>query len=91
MFAQLPRPVLVDKVKKHPHIGRAESIGFGPWRDQAAKSVRDAAIVGHLTVRCAIVDESHDVDEGSVEIVPQKAVKLIIPVHSGLPDHAVHV
>ncbi len=91
MFAQLPRPVLVDEVKKHSDIGRDASIGFGPWRDQAAKSIRDAAIAGHLMVYCAIVDESHGVDEGSVEIVPQEAVKLIIPVHTGLPVHAVHV
>ena len=91
MFAQLPRPVLVDEVKKHPDIGRDASIGFGPWRDQAAKSIRDAAIAGHLMVYCAIVDESHGVDEGSIEIVPQAAVRLIIPIHSGLPDHAVLV
>jgi hypothetical protein len=51
MFAQLPRPVLVDEIKKHPDIGRDASIGFGPWRDQAAKSIRDAVIAGHLMLR----------------------------------------
>jgi hypothetical protein len=91
MFAQLPRPVLVHEVKKHPDIGRDASIGFGPWRDQAAKSIRDAAIAGHLMVCCAIVDESRAVDEGSIDSVPKEALKLVIPVHSGLPDYAVHV
>jgi hypothetical protein len=42
-------------------------------------------------VCCAIVDESRAVDEGSIENVPKEALKLVIPVHSGLPDHAVHV
>jgi hypothetical protein len=91
MFAQLPRPVLVHEVKRNPDIGRDASIGFGPWRDQAAKSIRDAAIAGHLMVCCAIVDESRAVDEGSIESVPKEALKLVIPVHSGLPDYAVHV
>jgi hypothetical protein len=91
MFAQLPRPLLVHEVKRNPDIGRDASIGFGPWRDQAAKSIRDAAIAGHLMVCCAIVDESRAIDEGSIESVPKEALKLVIPVHSGLPDYAVHV
>ena len=91
MFTGPPQPALLDQVKEHPEIGRDAAIGFGPWRDQAARSIHDAAIAGHLTVYCAIVDESHGVDKGSIEIVPQEAVKLIIPVHSGLPDRPVHL
>jgi hypothetical protein len=44
-----------------------------------------------VTVYCAIDDESYGVDKGGIEIVPQEAVKLIIPVHSGLPDRAVRL
>ena len=91
MFTRLPRPALLDQVKKHPEIGRDAAIGFGPWRDHAARSIRDAAIAGQLTVWCAVVDKSGDTDKGSIEIVPQEAVNLIIPVRSGLPDRAVHL
>src|SRR5262249_4184743 len=45
MFGGLRRPAAVTAVKR---LSAALSVGWGPWRKQAAKRLRDAALKGRL-------------------------------------------
>ena len=77
MFTDPPQPALLDKVKEHREIGRDAAMALALGEIKLPGAFADAEIAGHLTVYCAVVDEtSVAVDKGSIEMVPQEAVKL---------------
>jgi hypothetical protein len=81
MWGGLPRPVIVRPLKQDCPKG---SVGFGLWREQAGKRLRDAAVSGELVVY--VIAEHANIEPMAV---PAEVLKQLITTRGGLPDHPV--
>lgn len=90
MWGGLPRPTAlvntIEEIKKlRPRIGPTSSVGFGPWRAEAAERIRAAAIKGELSAYVV----------AGLKSVPKRVPKTIIPAlvtsRGGLLDRPVRV
>jgi hypothetical protein len=89
MWGGLRRPDPVRQLKRYKQY-RNESVGFGPWQEEAARRFRTAAIEGDVQV---YVFAKTDRSAGHVETVPVslsiEVLKRLIAPRGGFPDHAV--
>ncbi|MDI9849975.1 hypothetical protein QM467_18200 [Rhodoblastus sp. 17X3] len=91
MFAQSPRPLPLNEMKKHPSVGRDASIDWSLWKEKAAATIRQAALRGSLPIYFIPATMSEctmaaSVDGGPI-LLPAVALSLVIPSRQGLPDH----
>jgi hypothetical protein len=92
MWGGLRRP---DPLRSIKATFKKQSIGFGPWREEAGKRLTAAALNGELTVYCT--NSNGQIEDGKdfltrptvVEVVPVNVLKRLITVRSSLPDHAI--
>lgn len=89
MWGNVRRPQPIHKIKEHE---RDLSVGFGPQKEYSAALLRAAALAGKLRVyvrpRAGTADKEAN---GDPQLVPPEILRLIIPVHRGLPAHPTHV
>jgi hypothetical protein len=91
MWGGLPRPEPVVTLKQ----GQQKlSVGFGPWREQAAECLRTAAIEGELVVYVVatpqVLSENHiPTEQVEPVVVPVAVLKRLMIVRGGLPDHPI--
>jgi hypothetical protein len=87
MWGGLRRPDPVRQLKKQY---RKVSVGFGPWKEEAARRFRTAAIAGNVQV---YVFAKTSRSASHVETVPValsiKVLERLIAPRGGVPDHAV--
>jgi hypothetical protein len=83
------RPAPVRTLKKKPAYKRS-SLGFGPWREEAGKRVRKAAIDGKLTIYVFGGDEAAANNLPSNPVVLRSTlIRQLIPARKGLPDRTI--
>ncbi|HWX71795.1 MAG TPA: hypothetical protein VNY79_04800 [Xanthobacteraceae bacterium] len=87
MWGGLQRPDPVGQFKKQ--FGNV-SVGFGPWKEEAARRFRTAAIEGNVQVYvyCEKSGSASHVETKPVSLSIEVLARLIAP-RGGLPDHAV--
>lgn len=69
-------------------VSRVElSVGFGPRRENAAETIREAAKAGRLPVYLALRGD----DCVAPEILRPEIIAAVIPTRGGLPDHPTRV
>jgi hypothetical protein len=91
MWGGLPRPEPVVALKQ----GQQKlSVGFGPWREQAAECLRTAAIKGELVVYVVAEDQSHiptgqSLAQAEPVVVPVGILSRLLTSRGGLPDHPI--
>lgn len=86
MFASLQRPVPVREAKATYFSG---SVGFGPWREQAAERIATAAKDGELRVCVFGNPQAYNKGVGESEIiaVPAEVLRRMVTSRGGFPDH----
>jgi len=91
MRGGLRRPVLLQTVKQ---TAKRASIGFGPWREHAARCFRAAALNGEPAIYVVAGSKHRDLRRrarATIEamVVPTSVLKRLITSREGLPDHAI--
>jgi hypothetical protein len=95
MWGGLPRPEPVASIKQEQ---KKLSLGFGPWREEAGRRLRAAALEGNLVVYVLAIrpvrSEDNSATECSLEniepvVVPVGVLERLITSHGRLPDHAI--
>ena len=97
MWGGLPRPVPVQTIKQ---TARKLSLGFGPWRQQAARCFRAAALEGAPVVYAVGADTRASSNIRSLTreralrkiepvVVPAKVLGRLLSSRGGLPDHPI--
>jgi hypothetical protein len=69
------------------------SVGFGPWRESAARNIYKAAIAGKLRLYLVLgklLNPGEDI-VGNPELVPSDVLALVIRTRGGFPDHPTRV
>jgi hypothetical protein len=90
MWGNAPRPEPVREIKR---IERDLSVGFGPWKEDAAALLRADALRGELPIYVRPRPTLGTQGRPSVEPrrVPPELLKRVLPVRRSLPDHPTHV
>jgi len=90
MWGGLPRPDPVVSIKQSQ---KKLSVGFGPWREQAAERLTAAATDGEVLVYVVAKPQDRSKRRPQVEIepvvVPVGVLNRLITSRGGLPDHAI--
>ena len=96
MWGGLQRPEPVAVIKQDQ---KKLSLGFGPWREEAAQRLRAAAIEGELVIYLLAESQVRSEDHNFTECSPEKIEPLVVPVNvvkrlivsrgGGLPDHPI--
>jgi hypothetical protein len=96
MWGGLQRPEPVAVIKQDQ---KKLSLGFGPWREEAAQRLRAAAIEGELVIYLLAKPQIRSEDHNFTECSPEKIDPLVVPVNvvkrlmvsrgGGLPDHPI--
>ena len=97
MWGGLPRPDPVAAIKQEPDHKKL-LLRFGPWREQAGRRLRAAAVKGKLAIYVfanpQVRSEDHSLAVCSPEkiepvAVPVPVVKRLIASRGSLPDHPI--
>jgi hypothetical protein len=95
MFGGLRRPDPVTAIKQDQ---KKLSVGFGPWREKAARYFRTAAEKGKLTIYVLAKRQTRSEVDNSTEqstkglepvVVPVPVIKRLIASRGGLPDQPI--
>jgi hypothetical protein len=96
MWGGLQRPEPVAVIKQDQ---KKLSLGFGPWREEAAQRLRAAAIEEDLVIYLLTKSQVRSEDHNFTERSPEKIEPLVVPVNvvkrlmvsrgGGLPDHPI--
>jgi hypothetical protein len=92
MWGGLRRPEPLQAIKT---TFKKQSIGYGPWREEAGKRLTAAVLNGELTVYCT--NSNGQIEDGKdfltrptvAAVVPVNVLKNLITVRGSLPDHAI--
>jgi hypothetical protein len=91
------RPIPVQVAKQDAQRG---SIGYGPWREHAAQSLRTATLKGQLTVYVVEGPQDASGECDPTRVAPRGFLPVVVPVSTlsrlltsrgGLPDHAIRL
>lgn len=91
MWGGLTRPIPVQAAKLTAQRG---SVGYGPWRQHAAQSLRAAALKGELAVYVVRLHPRNATRHGAHKgflpvVVPVSVLTRLLTSRTGLPDHAI--
>jgi hypothetical protein len=89
MWGGLRRPDPVRQLKRYEQYRNA-SVGFGPWKEEAARRFKTAAIEGNVQVYVfAKTNRSASHIKTILVPLPVEVLERLIAPRGGLPDHAV--
>jgi hypothetical protein len=95
MWGGLTRPIPVQAAKLTAQRG---SVGYGPWRQHAAQSLRAAALKGELAVYVVKDPQASPQECDPARVAHKGFLPVVVPVsvltrlltsRTGLPDHAI--
>jgi hypothetical protein len=96
MWGGLPRPDPVAVIKQDR---KKLSLGFGPWREEAAQRLRAAAVKGKLAIYVLAKPQVQSKNRKLTERCPVEIEPVVVPVNvvkrlmvsrgGGLPDHPI--